>query len=88
MSRTLDFDHCVNKQEAVIAAYVEELEENDKKIAEGAWATSLDLSRITHWYPILMRYCPIHPLTQSLRRERNNMKRRKDFADFFFWDWD
>ena len=46
MSRTLDFDHCANKQEAVIAAYVEELEENDRKIAEGAWATSLDLSRI------------------------------------------
>ena len=89
MSRTLDFDHCANKQGAVIAAYVEELEENEKKIVEeGAWATSLDLSRITHWYPILMRYCPNHPLTESLKRERNNMKRRKDFADFFFFDWD
>ena len=43
MRRNLDLDHCPNKQEAVIAAYVEELEENDKKIAEGAWATSLDL---------------------------------------------
>ena len=88
MSRTLDFDHCANKQEAVIAAYVEELEENDRKIAEGAWATSLDLSRITFWYRLLMRYCPNHPLTESLKRERNNMKRRKDFADFFFFDWD
>ena len=88
MSRTLDFDHCANKQEAVIAAYVEELEENDRKIAEGAWATSLDLSRITFWYRLLMRYCPNHPLTESLKQERNNMKRRKDFADFFFFDWD
>ena len=52
MSRNLDLDNCPNKQEAVIAAYVEEFEENDKKIADGAWATSLDLSRITHWYPI------------------------------------
>ena len=88
MSRTLDFDHCANKQEAVIAAYVEELEENDRKIAEGAWATSLDLSRIKFWYRLLMRYCPNHPLTESLNQERNNMKRRKDFADFFFFDWD
>jgi len=88
MSRTLDFDHCANKQEAVIAAYVEELEENDRKIAEGAWATSLDLSRIKFWYRLLMRYCPNHPLTESLKRERSNMKRRKDFADFFFFDWD
>ena len=88
MSRNLDLDNRPNKQEAVIAAYVEEFEENDKKIADGAWATSLDLSRITHWYPILMTYCPIHPLTESLKRERNNMKRRKDFADFFFFDWD
>jgi hypothetical protein len=58
MGRNLDLDHCANKQEAVIAAYVEESEQNDKKIAEGAWATSLDLSRITFWYPLLMRYCP------------------------------
>ena len=38
MRRNLDLEHCVNKQEAVIAAYVEELEENDKKIAERAGA--------------------------------------------------
>jgi hypothetical protein len=88
MGRTLDLDHCSNRQEAVIAAYAEELEENEKKIAEGAWATSLDLSRIKFWYRILMRYCPNHPLTESLKRERNIMKMRKDFADFFFWDWD
>ena len=42
MRRNLDLDHCPNKQQAVIAVYVEELEENDRKIAEGAWATSLD----------------------------------------------
>ena len=65
--------------------YAEELEENEKKIAEGAWATSLDLSRIKFWYRLLMRYCPNHPLTESLKRERENLKRRKDFADFFFW---
>ena len=88
MRRNLDLDHCPNKQEVVIAAYAEELEENEKKIAEGAWATSLDLSRITFWHPILMKYCPNQPLTQSLRRERENMKRREDLADFFFWDWD
>ena len=40
MGRNLDLEHCTNKQEAVIAAYVEEFEENDKKIAEGAWATN------------------------------------------------
>ena len=78
----------INKQEAVIAAYAEELEENDKKIAEGAWATCLDLSRITFWSPFWMTYCRNHPLTQSLRRERENMKGREDQADFFFWDWD
>ena len=88
MGRNLDLDHCTDKQEAVIAAYVKELEENDKKIVDGAWATSLDLSRIKFWYPILMKYCRNHPLTQSLRRERNNMKRRKDLAEFFAWDWD
>ncbi len=86
MGRNLDLDHCANKLQAIIAAYAEELEENDKKIAEGAWATSLDLARIKFWYPLLMKYCPNHPLTESLKRE--NMKRRKDFADFFFWDWD
>ncbi len=52
MGRNLDLEHCVNKEEAVIAAYLEELDENDKKIAEGAWATSLDLARIHHWHPI------------------------------------
>ena len=88
MGRNLDLDRCANRQEEVIAAYVEELEENDKKIANGAWATSLDLSRITFWYPILMTYCRNHPLTESLKRERENMKRRQDLADFFFWDWD
>ena len=88
MSRNLDLEQCANKQEAIIAAYAEELEENEKKIAGGAWATSLDLSRITYWYPILMRYCPNHPLTEGLKRERNNMRRRKDLADFFAWDWD
>jgi hypothetical protein len=89
MRRNLDLDNCPNKQQAIIAAYVEELEENERKIVnEGAWATSLDLSRIKFWYSILMNYCPNHPLTESLKRERNNMKRRKDFADFFFFDWD
>ena len=67
MRRNLDLDNCPNKQQAIVAAYVEEFEENDRKIAEGAWATSLDLSRITHWHPLLMRYCPDHPLTQNLR---------------------
>ena len=88
MGRSLDLENCANKQEAVIAAYVDEYEENDKKIANGAWATSLDLSRITFWYPILMQYCPIHPHTQNLKRERENMKKREDLADFFAWGWD
>ena len=76
MRRNLDLDHCSNKQQAIIAAYVEEFEENDRKIAEGAWATALDLSRITHWYPILMAYCPSHPLTRDLKWERENMRKR------------
>ena len=42
MGRNLDLDHCANKQQAAIAEYAEELEENDKKIAEGAWATTLE----------------------------------------------
>jgi hypothetical protein len=88
MRRNLDLEHCANKQAAVIAAYLEEFDENDRKIAEGAWATSLDLSRIKFWYPVLMKYWPNHPLTQNLRWERENMKRRKDLADFFFFDWD
>jgi hypothetical protein len=88
MRRNLDLDNCPNKLEAVITAYIAEFEENDKKIAEGAWATALDLSRITHWYPILMKYCPNHTLTQNLRWERENMKKREDLADFFFFDWD
>jgi hypothetical protein len=40
MRRHLDLDHCANKQEAVIAAYVEELEENDRKpkgLGRQAW---------------------------------------------------
>ena len=40
-----------------------------------------------HWYPILTKYCPNHPLTQDLKWERENMKKREDLADFFF-DWD
>ena len=31
---------------------------------------------------------PNHPLTQHLRWERENMKKREDLADFFFFDWD
>ena len=89
MGRNLDLDNCPNKQEAVLAAYTEELEENERKIVdEKAWATSLDLSRIKFWYPILMRYCPQHPLTQDLKWERELYKKRKDLADFFFFDWD
>ena len=84
MGRNLDLDNCTNKQEAVLAAYEEELEENERKIVdEGAWATSLDMSRITFWYPILMRYCPNHPLTQDIKWERELYKKRKDLADFF-----
>jgi hypothetical protein len=89
MGRDLDLDNCTNKQEAILAAYTEELEENERKIVdERAWATSLDLSRIKFWLPILMRYCPQHPLTQDLKWERALYKRRKDLADFFFFDWD
>ena len=40
MRRNLDLEHCANKQEAVIAAYAEELEENEERLAEGAWATN------------------------------------------------
>ena len=47
MGRNLDLENCKNKAEAVLAAYTEELEENERKIVDqGAWATSLDLSRI------------------------------------------
>jgi hypothetical protein len=89
MGRNLDLDNCTNKQEAVLAAYVEELEENERKIVdEGAWATSLDLSRIKFWLPILLRYCPNHPHTQDLKWERELYKKRKDLADFFAWGWD
>ena len=41
MGRNLDLDNCPNKQQAIIAAYVEEFEENEKKITAGAWATTL-----------------------------------------------
>ena len=89
MGRNLDLDNCSNRQEAIIAAYVEELEENERKIVEeGAWATSLDMSRITFWYPLLMRYCPNHPHTQNLKWERELYKKRKDLAGFFFFELD
>ena len=89
MGRNLDLDNCPNKQEAVLAAYVEELEENERKIVdEGAWAISLDMSRITYWLPILMRYCPQHPHTHNLKWERELYKKRKDLAGFFAWGWD
>ena len=88
MGRNLNLDNCPNKQEAVIKAYEEELQENERKIVdEGAWAISLDMSRITYWYPILMKYCPNHPLTQDLKWDRELYKRRKDCADFFFFNW-
>ena len=42
MGRNLDLEHCANKQEAVVAAYAEEFEENERKIVEGgAWANEL-----------------------------------------------
>jgi hypothetical protein len=85
MGRNLDLDNCTNKQETIIAAYEQEQEENEKRIVdEGAWAISLDLSRIKFWYPILMRYCPNHPHTDNLKWERELYKKRKDLVDFFF----
>ena len=85
MGRNLDLDNCTNKQEAVIAAYTEELEENERRICdEGAWATRLDLSRIRFWLPILMRYCPNHPHTDNLKRERELYRKRKGLDDFIF----
>ena len=47
-------------------------------IDEGAWAISLDLSRIKFWLPILMRYCPQHPLTQDLKWDLELYKMRKE----------
>ena len=88
MGRNLDLDNCPNKQEAIIKAYEEEREENERKIVdEGAWAISLDMSRIKFWLPILMKYCPNHPLTQDLKWERDLYKNRKDLAGFFAWGW-
>ena len=85
MGRNLDLDNCKNKAETVIAAYVEELEENERKIVdEGAWAISLDMSRITFWYPILMKYCPNHPHTDNLKRERELYKKRKGLEEYCF----
>jgi hypothetical protein len=87
MGRNLDFDNCTT--EAVLAAYEQELNENERRICdEGAWAVSLDMSRITFWYPILMRYCPNHPLTQDLKWDRELYKKRKDLAGYFAWGWD
>jgi hypothetical protein len=86
MGRNLDFDNCTT--EAVLAAYEQELNENERRICdEGAWAISLDMSRIMYWYPILMRYCPNHPHTRDLKWDRELYKGRKDLAGFFFsWD--
>ena len=50
MGRNLNSDNCPDKQAAVLAAYVEEVEENEKKIAEGAWATSFNIARIRFSY--------------------------------------
>jgi len=85
MGRNLDLENCTNKEEAVIKAYVEEFEENERRICdEGAWAISLDLSRIKFWLPILMKYCPNHPHTGNLKRERELYRRRKGLDDFIF----
>ena len=85
MGRNLDLDNCTNKQEAVLAAYVEEFWENERRICdEGAWAISLDLSRIKFWLPILKRYCPNHPHTDNLRRERELYRKRKGLEDYCF----
>ena len=88
MGRNLDLEHCTNKQEAVLAAYVEELEENERKIVdEGAWAISLDMSRIKFWLPILMKYCPNHPHTADLKWERQLYKKRKGLDGFLLLTW-
>ena len=85
MGRNLDLDNCTNKQEAVIAAYTEELEENERRIVdEGAWAISLDLSRIKFWLPILMKYCPNHPHTDNLKWDRELYRKRKGLDDYCF----
>jgi len=65
MRKNLDLEHCVDREEAVISACWDELEQNQRKIAEGAWATGLDLSPIKYWYPLLMTYCPNHPLAKD-----------------------
>jgi hypothetical protein len=85
MGRNLDLDNCPNKQEAVLAAYEQELNENERKSCdEGAWAISLDLSRIKFWLPILMKYCPNHPHTENLKRERELYRKRKGMEDYCF----
>jgi hypothetical protein len=85
MGRNLDLENCTNKQEAVLAAYVEELDENERRICdEGAWAISLDLSRIKFWLPILMKYCPNHPDTDNLKWERELYRKRKGLEDYCF----
>ena len=84
MGRNLDLDHCPNKQEAVIAAYAEELEENDRKIAEGAWATSLDLSRITFWYPISDEILPEPPAHGKLEAGTKQHEEKQELCGFLF----
>ena len=87
MGRNLDFNNCTT--EAVLAAYEQELNENERRICdEGAWAISLDLSRIKFWLPILMKYCPNHPHTRDLKWDLELYKQRKDLAHFFAWGWD
>jgi hypothetical protein len=85
MGRNLDLENGPDKQEAIIKAYEEEREENERRICdEGAWAISLDLSRIKFWLPILMKYCPNHPHTDNLKRERELYRKRKGLEDYCF----
>ena len=46
MGRNLDLENCTDKQAAVLAAYVEEMDENGRRICdEGAWAITYDLGK-------------------------------------------
>jgi hypothetical protein len=66
MGRNLDLDNCANKQEAVIKAYEQELEENERKIVdEGAWAMTSLRGRFRQiflkWLRALLRVNPFAP---------------------------
>ena len=88
MGRNLDLDHCTNKQRRssrLMRGIGGKRKEDCRRRSLGDEPGPIEDKVLVSDFDAILSEPPAH---SNLKWERENMKRRKDLADFFFFDWD